>query len=203
MEAIRPSVFVSDNTEGIERVKKGNYAFLMESTSIEFEIQKNCDLQQIGGLLDQKGYGIALPPSSPYRGTLSETIVFLQEKGRLAELKQRWWVDRIIESGIVCPQTAKQGMELDIGNVGGVFVVLLGGLATGILIGIMEFIWKTKKVARHERDHALVMMWKELVRICSGGGNHRVTDQQSSEPSHVSDATRHESSFMEKDWEYE
>ena len=64
MESNKPSVFTSGNTEGIERVKKGNgkYAFLMESTTIEYVIERECDTTQIGGLLDSKGYGIALPP---------------------------------------------------------------------------------------------------------------------------------------------
>lgn len=65
MESARPSVFTSSNVEGVERVVKGkgSYAFLMESTSIEYVIERNCDLTQVGGLLDSKGYGIAMPPS--------------------------------------------------------------------------------------------------------------------------------------------
>ena len=181
METIRPSVFVDGNAAGIERVKKGGYAYLMESTTIEYETQRNCDLQQIGGLLDQKGYGIATPPESPYRSFLNDAILSLQESGRLDELKKRWWKDRIIAQGIICDDDSKPpGMELDIGNVGGVFVVLMVGLVTGLAIGMIEFVWKTKKVARHERDHAAVMMWRELVRICSGGGGHRITESTSS-----------------------
>ena len=59
------SNFVSSNALGVERVLKdnGKYAFLMESTSVEYVIERNCQLTQIGGLLDSKGYGIALPPS--------------------------------------------------------------------------------------------------------------------------------------------
>lgn len=65
MESARPSVFMASNNEGVERVVKGkgNYAFLMESTSIEYVIERNCELTQVGGLLDSKGYGIAMPPS--------------------------------------------------------------------------------------------------------------------------------------------
>ena len=154
MESIRPSVFVHQNSLGYERVKKGNYAFLMESTSIEYEVQRNCELEQIGGLLDQKGYGIATPPDSPYRGFLSEAILSLQESGKLAELKMRWWVERIKAQGIICAEDDGGGAaaaELDIGNVGGVFVVLLAGTAIGCIIVVIEFIWKTKKVARHDR----------------------------------------------------
>ena len=49
-----------------QKVKKGNgkYAFLMESTTIEYVIERECDTTQIGGLLDSKGYGIALPPGN-------------------------------------------------------------------------------------------------------------------------------------------
>lgn len=63
MESARPSVFTTSNNEGVERVLKGKrgYAFLMESTSIEYQVERNCELQQIGGLLDSKGYGIAMP----------------------------------------------------------------------------------------------------------------------------------------------
>lgn len=41
----------------------GSYAFLMESTSIEYVIERNCELTQIGGMLDSKGYGIAMRQS--------------------------------------------------------------------------------------------------------------------------------------------
>ena len=58
MEA-NPSYFVSSTDEGIERVLKKNYAFFMESANIDYNVQRDCNLTQIGGLLDYKGYGIA------------------------------------------------------------------------------------------------------------------------------------------------
>lgn len=65
MESTEPSVFAKNNDEGVERVAKGNrmFAFLMESTSIEYIVERNCNLTQIGGLLDSKGHGIAMPVS--------------------------------------------------------------------------------------------------------------------------------------------
>lgn len=65
MESARPSVFTASNGEGVERVAKGkgSYAFLMESTSIEYVTERNCELTQVGGMLDTKSYGIATPPS--------------------------------------------------------------------------------------------------------------------------------------------
>lgn len=65
MKSADPSVFESSNEEGVKRVltSKGMYAFLMESSSIEYEMERNCDLMQVGGWLDSKGYGIAMPVS--------------------------------------------------------------------------------------------------------------------------------------------
>lgn len=58
------NVFTGSNKEGATRVSKSNglYAFFMESTTIEYVIERECDLTQVGGLLDSKSYGIALQP---------------------------------------------------------------------------------------------------------------------------------------------
>lgn len=61
MQKKKPSAFVTSYDEGIERVLQGNYAFLMESTMLDYAVQRNCNLTQINGLLDSKGYGIATP----------------------------------------------------------------------------------------------------------------------------------------------
>lgn len=53
-------LLTSSNPEGLNRVKTENYAFLMESTSIEYIAERECEVTQIGGLLDDKGYGIAM-----------------------------------------------------------------------------------------------------------------------------------------------
>ena len=39
----RPSVFVKDYEEGITRVKGGGYAFLMESTVLQYKVQVSID----------------------------------------------------------------------------------------------------------------------------------------------------------------
>lgn len=64
MEA-NQGVLLRSNLEGEERVtkSKGGYAFLMESSSIEYIVERNCNLTQIGNWLDSKSYGIALPMS--------------------------------------------------------------------------------------------------------------------------------------------
>lgn len=61
MYSKQPSVFVKSTEEGIARVLNSKYAFLLESTMNEYYRRLNCNLTQIGGLLDTKGYGIGMP----------------------------------------------------------------------------------------------------------------------------------------------
>ncbi|XP_075739152.1 glutamate receptor ionotropic, kainate 1-like, partial [Rhipicephalus microplus] len=138
-------------TEGIERVERGGYAFLMESTSIEYVVRTRCQLKQIGGLLDSKGYGIATPHGeygSPYRNILSSTLLRLQEHGTLQKLKDRWW--NVRDPHKRCPTTeagesrTDAASELGLRTVGGVFVVLLAGLGLACLIAFTELFCKAR-----------------------------------------------------------
>lgn len=56
---------VKENGEGVARAESDDeyYAFFMESTSIEYTVQRHCSLKQYGGNLDEKGYGIAMRKS--------------------------------------------------------------------------------------------------------------------------------------------
>lgn len=66
MKTAEPSVFETSNADGVKRVlstKNSLYAFLMESSSIEYEVERNCELKRVGNRLDSKGYGIAMPVS--------------------------------------------------------------------------------------------------------------------------------------------
>lgn len=63
MERASPPVW-ADIVEGERRVLGGDYAYLSESSSIEYRVERNCDLMQVGNWLDSKGYGIGLPKGS-------------------------------------------------------------------------------------------------------------------------------------------
>ncbi|XP_032687022.1 glutamate receptor ionotropic, kainate 2-like isoform X6 [Odontomachus brunneus] len=151
MENKKPSVFVSTYEEGIQRVLQGDYAFLMESTMLDYIVQRDCNLTQIGGLLDTKGYGIATPMGSPWRDKISLAILELQEKGEIQMLYDKWWKS----PGDTCMRTEKgkesKANALGVDNIGGVFVVLLCGLAFAVLIAIFEFCYNSRRNAPAER----------------------------------------------------
>jgi len=56
-------------------VLREKYAFLMESSSLEYEAQQNCNLTQIGGVLGSKGYGIALQKSRILRDKFKKRVM--------------------------------------------------------------------------------------------------------------------------------
>ena len=84
-------VFVGSNREGVQRVMNGDYAYLMESTSLEYEVQQNCNLTQIGGVLGSKGYGIALQKNSEWTDRISRQLLLYQKRGIIEMKKQKWW----------------------------------------------------------------------------------------------------------------
>ncbi|XP_053978652.1 glutamate receptor ionotropic, kainate 2 isoform X2 [Hylaeus volcanicus] len=152
MESKSKAVFVQSYEEGVKKVLESNYAFLMESTMLDYAVQRDCNLTQIGGLLDSKGYGIATPKGSPWRDKISLAILELQEKGVIQILYDKWWKN----TGDVCNRDEKskesKANALGVENIGGVFVVLLCGLALAILVAILEFCWNSKKNVQSDRS---------------------------------------------------
>ena len=60
IESQKPKVFTGSKAECVQKILElpGHFAFLMESNYIDCQIVRNCELTQIGGLLESKGYGI-------------------------------------------------------------------------------------------------------------------------------------------------
>ena len=142
-----PHVFAKSSDEGVARVRNGSYAYLMESTSNEYIRQRDCELMQIGGLLDTKGYGIGTPPGSPWRDIISKAILQLQEEGDLQELYTKWWMIEDKDPNQKCDSgDDKKGsaVELSIESIGGIFVIMAVGMALSLLIATIEFLHKAQ-----------------------------------------------------------
>ncbi|KFV75019.1 Glutamate receptor ionotropic, kainate 3, partial [Dryobates pubescens] len=142
----KPTALVKNNEEGIQRTLTADYALLMESTTIEYITQRNCNLTQIGGLIDSKGYGIGTPMGSPYRDKITIAILQLQEEDKLHVMKEKWW------RGNGCPEDEnKEASALGIQNIGGIFIVLAAGLVLSVFVAMVEFIYKLRKTAEREQ----------------------------------------------------
>ncbi|XP_044268477.1 glutamate receptor ionotropic, kainate 2-like [Tribolium madens] len=166
MEQSKPSVFEKSNDDGVARVqntKNRLYAFLMESSTLEYQIMTKCDLKQVGNWLDSKGYGIAMPLDYPHRSRINEALLRMQEKGEINRLKDKWWKEKRSEPP--CPKEAEDqdANKLALQNVGGVFIVLGVGLALAYIVGILEFLWNVRSVSVDEHISYMQALKVELM----------------------------------------
>ncbi|XP_007431720.1 glutamate receptor ionotropic, kainate 1 [Python bivittatus] len=157
MSSRQQTALVKNNDEGIQRVLTTDYALLMESTSIEYVTQRNCNLTQIGGLIDSKGYGVGTPIGSPYRDKITIAILQLQEEGKLHMMKEKWW------RGNGCPEEeSKEASALGVENIGGIFIVLAAGLVLSVFVAIGEFFYKSRKNSDIEQCLSFNAIMEEL-----------------------------------------
>ncbi|XP_075772161.1 LOW QUALITY PROTEIN: glutamate receptor ionotropic, kainate 5 [Pelodiscus sinensis] len=162
MDSKQPSVFVRSTEEGIARVLNSKYAFLLESTMNEYHRQRDCNLTQIGGLLDTKGYGIGMPLGSPFRDEIQLAILQLQENNRL-EISSASGGE-----GGKCPKEQDHRAKgLGMENIGGIFVVLICGLVVAVFVAIMEFVWATRRSAETDELSVCQEMLRELRQAVS------------------------------------
>ncbi|KAK7053103.1 hypothetical protein SK128_020197 [Halocaridina rubra] len=173
METHTPPVFVDSNAAGVERVKTDNglYAYFMESTSIEYVTERECSLTQVGGLLDSKSYGIALPRGSSNKGYLDVVLLTMQSQGRFHILKNKWFRQK--RGGGKCKEEAGGGggaSELNLENVGGVFVVLMSGMGMALAVAIVEFGLECLDIAKEEEAPLREVLKRELIFVlkCKG-----------------------------------
>nr|XP_015197435.1 PREDICTED: glutamate receptor ionotropic, kainate 1 isoform X6 [Lepisosteus oculatus] len=157
MSSRKQTALIKNNDEGIQRVLTTDYALLMESTSIEYVTQRNCNLTQIGGLIDSKGYGVGTPIGSPYRDKVTIAILQLQEEGKLHMMKEKWW------RGNGCPEEdSKEASALGVENIGGIFIVLAAGLVLSVFVAIGEFIYKSRQNTDIEQCISFSAVMEEL-----------------------------------------
>ncbi|XP_022124667.2 glutamate receptor ionotropic, kainate 2 [Pieris rapae] len=149
------------NEAGINKVVNENYAFFAESTTIEYTIERNCEVTMVGEQLDSKGYGIAMKKNSPYRHSLNLALLNLQESGVLREMKYRWWNEK--HGGGACqPNDDPSNEELSMRNFLGLFLVLVVGCFLGIVVSCCDLAWTAWQ---HPRDPSISFsrsFWAEL-----------------------------------------
>lgn len=67
----------------------------------------------------------------------------MQERGDIQKFYNKWW-----KSGGTCIRDEKKDSKanaLNVENVGGIFVVLVGGLILAVIVSIVEFVYYARK----------------------------------------------------------
>lgn len=150
MNSADPSPFTKDNNQGVERVltSKGDYMFLMETTTLEYNRVQNCKLRSVGEKFGEKHYAIAVPFGAEYRSNLSVAILRLSEQGGLYNLKQKWWKSTSGDCFVEPDQ--KDTPDMDFEAIRGIFYTLYVGIALAYIIGITEFVVYVQELAAEE-----------------------------------------------------
>ncbi|XP_038213872.1 glutamate receptor 4-like [Zerene cesonia] len=167
MNSAKPTVFTRNNEEGLNRVlkSKGKYAFFMESTAIEYYMQRFCELKMVGNKLDSKDYGIAMPKNSPFKSLIDSAILGLQESGELLALKRKWWEEE--DNDAHCEENTESDEDddgsLQMKNTSGIFLVLGVGGVIGLIVAVIDFMLHARKICVKERityKEALLSEWR-------------------------------------------
>ncbi|XP_019646642.1 PREDICTED: glutamate receptor ionotropic, kainate 3-like [Branchiostoma belcheri] len=109
----QPDMLVDNQTEGVERTRRGNYAYIGEYPALEYEVRhdEGCQLMMVGNPFMTRGYGIATKRGSSLSKTLS----------------------------VGPPKTGAEGLGLD--TFFGVFVVLIAGAVLACLVSVLEILY--------------------------------------------------------------
>lgn len=80
---------------------------------------------------------------------MSEIILKLQEEQYMHALKKKWFKEK--DGGGKCiGQTKKVSNALDMKNVGGVFVVMIGGMGFALIVAVGEFVYTAHRNSRED-----------------------------------------------------
>ncbi|KAJ1365882.1 Glutathione reductase (GR) (GRase) [Parelaphostrongylus tenuis] len=123
---------------------QGLYAFLLEETTNNYEGgRKPCNTMKVGQNLNTLGYGIATKIGNPLRGALNLATLYLQEKGELKRLENKWWYDRgQCDQGIT---DSGASSSLNLSKVAGIFYILMIGMVLSMLTALIEFLIRKRK----------------------------------------------------------
>ncbi|KAG7201425.1 hypothetical protein KM043_004185 [Ampulex compressa] len=170
-------VLTESNEEGLKKVQQENYAFFMESTSIEYFRHRHCNVTQVGGLLDAKSYGIAMRKDAFYRNELSGAILKLKENGILNELQDKWWRQK--RGGDQCQEKAEVKVEaLNFEDVGGIFLILVSGVMLSWLYTGWSLLWHVRGIAIEKNTSFKKEIIQELKFLLKCSGRKLIREKQ-------------------------
>ena len=89
-----PSVFVHNLREGIERARREDYAFILDSVQAAFATGKEpCDLYTTDPFLNERNYALGLSKKNKnLLVPINDAIVRMRTNGELKDLYDKWWV---------------------------------------------------------------------------------------------------------------
>ncbi|XP_033760483.1 glutamate receptor 3-like [Pecten maximus] len=137
-----PLNIMSNTATGVARVKKGKYAFILESASAEYIASTSCDLMVVGDNLRERTYNFACRQNTNICDQLNIAILQLKMNGRLEELRKKWWNGKCGTSSPTPMGTSDgvtdKGTPIDIKRFTVPLILLVTGVVLSIVMLLME-----------------------------------------------------------------
>ncbi|XP_073257568.1 glutamate receptor 2-like [Porites lutea] len=137
---------VNCTAEGVEKARTEQYAYLTEQPFLEYYNHQKCNTRLLNNLLQSQAYGIGLQKDSEYTNEISVAILKLRERNFVERIRHKWWDER---SKCPKPKQSKTGntKRLDLNNMAGVFLVLVGGVIISLVLVVFEM--RCKKLVEY------------------------------------------------------
>uniref|UniRef100_A0A336KU67 Glutamate [NMDA] receptor subunit 1 n=1 Tax=Culicoides sonorensis TaxID=179676 RepID=A0A336KU67_CULSO len=123
-------------------------AFIWDSSRLEYEAAKDCELVTAGELFGRSGYGIGLQKNSPWTDAVTLAILDFHESGFMESLDKEWIFHGNIQQ---CEQFEKTPNTLGLKNMAGVFILVGAGIIGGIGLIIIEVVYKKHQIKKNKR----------------------------------------------------
>ncbi len=92
MQRFEAKVFMESNLEGINKVRREKFAYILPSTIGDYITQKQpCDLMTLDTFLMDRGFGLAVQKASPLLPLLNNALNKLRKNGFLRRNYVQWW----------------------------------------------------------------------------------------------------------------
>ncbi|CAB3405067.1 unnamed protein product [Caenorhabditis bovis] len=127
-------------------------AFIWDSTRLEFEAARHCELRTRGSLFGRSAYGIGLQKHSPWTPHITSAILRMSESGVMEHLDQKW-IDSNKEKCIV--EVHKSPARLGLVNMKDIFILVTTGVVVGAILSAIE-VWYGRRLAERGRRRIIV-----------------------------------------------
>ncbi|XP_008560192.1 glutamate [NMDA] receptor subunit 1 [Microplitis demolitor] len=150
--------------EAIHDVKIGKLmAFIWDSSRLEFEAAKDCELVTAGELFGRSGYGVGLQKGSPWADAVTLSILDYHESGFMETLDKKWILQGSLQH---CEINDNTPNTLGLKNMAGVFILVAIGIVGGVGLIIIEVAYKkhqNKKQKRLDIARHMAEKWRRNV----------------------------------------
>jgi len=159
---------LKNSTEGINRVREGNFAFIFDSAVLEYHVnQPPCNtLYTVGRVFGKFGYGFGLQKNSPFTHHFSVNVLDLRQRGYMETMKAKW-LGGTCEKDQAESQSSSSintsGDVLTFTDMSGVFYCVLFGMVSSLLVLLVELFIEAHKDTKQNNKEARVEALKRRV----------------------------------------